>query len=450
VVTNAPPLQAPVITSPPLNQAVVEGGTAVLSVTATGDPPPVYQWQFNGTNLPGATNAALTLSNVTFAAAGPYSVIVSNAIDSTVSEPVSLTVFSAAAPAFSLLTYNLHGNGTLNWSTNTAHVKAIGRQVQYLDPDIMTFQEIPVTNNGLALMVDFVAAFRPGFYLATNSSSDGFIQSVILSRFPIVASHSRLHASDLTPFGYSGSGFTRDLFEAEIDVPNFPQHLHVFTVHLKSGQDTDSSNKRAAEAGAISNFFVTVYLSSNSLQPYLLTGDMNEDVQRPPASDPQSIERFISGPVGLQLTTPFNPTNHGELTFSIQATLDRRYDYILPNGLLWSNAVSSQVFRTDLLNPLPPNLFSNDDSVASDHLPVFMVFGNPYNKPFKLLSISYSNQSVSLTWQSVPGQIYRVDTSSNLFVWTTLASNLEAAGSSSTFTTNSVLSPQFFRIRGGP
>jgi hypothetical protein len=112
--------------------------------------------------------------------------------------------------------------------------------------------------------------------------------------------------------------------------------------------------------------------------------------------------------------------------------------------------VSSQVLRTDLLNPLPPNLFSNDDSVASDHLPVFMVFGNPYNKPFKLLSISYSNQSVSLTWQSVPGQIYRVDTSSNLFVWTTLASNLEAAGSSSTFTTNSVLSPQFFRIRGGP
>jgi hypothetical protein len=150
------------------------------------------------------------------------------------------------------------------------------------------------------------------------------------------------------------------------------------------------------------------------------------------------------------LTTPFNPTNHGELTFSIQATLDRRYDYILPNTLLWSNAVSSQVFRTDLLNPLPPNLFSDDDSVASDHLPVFMVFGNPYNKPFKLLSISYSNQSVSLTWQSVPGQIYRVDTSSNLFVWTTLASNLEAAGSSSTFTTNSVLSPQFFRVRAGP
>jgi endonuclease/exonuclease/phosphatase family metal-dependent hydrolase len=450
VVTNAPPLQAPVITSPPQNQAVVEGGTAVLSVAATGDPPPVYQWQFNGTNLPGATNTALTLSNVTFAAAGPYSVIVSNAIDSTVSEPVSLTVFSAGPPAFSLLTYNLHGNGVLNWSTNTAHVKAIGRQVQYLDPDIMTFQEIPITNGGLAQMINFVTAFRPGFYLATNSSSDGFIQSVILSRFPIVASRSWLHLADLNPFGYTNSSFIRDLFEAEIAVPTFPQHLHVFTAHLKSGQDTDSSNKRAAEAGAISNFFVTAYLSSNSLQPYLLTGDMNEDIQRPPASDPRSIERFISGPAGLQLTTPFNPTNHGELTFSIQATLDRRYDYILPNTLLWSNAVSSQVFRTDLLNPLPPNLFSDDDSVASDHLPVFMVFGNPYNKPFRLLSIARSNQSVSLTWQSVPGQIYRVDASSNLFAWMTLASNLVAAGSSHTFTTNSVLSPQFFRVRAGP
>jgi hypothetical protein len=177
---------------------------------------------------------------------------------------------------------------------------------------------------------------------------------------------------------------------------------------------------------------------------------MNEDIQRPPASDPQSIERFISGPVGLQLTTPFNPTNREDFTISIQATLDRRYDYILPNALLWSNAVSSQVFRTDLLNPVPPGLLSDDDVTASDHLPVLMTFGNPYVKPFRLLSIARSNQSISLTWQSVPGQIYRVENSSNLLVWSTLASNLTAVGSSYTFTTNSVLSQQFFRVRGGP
>src|ERR1051326_8470686 len=169
-------------------------------------------------------------------------------------------------------------------------------------------------------MANFVAAFRPGFYLATNSADDQYIHSAILSRFPITASRSWLHGSDLTPYGYTLSGFTRDLFEAEISVPGFPQPLHIFTVHLKSGQDTDSSSKRAGETGAISNFLATTFLTTNSLRPYVLTGDMNEDILRPPASDPQSIQRLIATPVGLQLTTPFNPINLNELTFSIQST----------------------------------------------------------------------------------------------------------------------------------
>jgi endonuclease/exonuclease/phosphatase family metal-dependent hydrolase len=165
-----------------------------------------------------------------------------------------LSVWCASTPAFSYLTYNANGNGLTNWSTNMQHVLAIGRQVQYLNPDIITFQEIPVTNNCTAQMADFVTAFRPGYYLVTNSMDDGFIHSAILSRYPIISSTSWLHGSDLTPYGYTGSGFTRDLFEAQISVPGFPQPLHVFTAHLKSSTDADSSAKRAAEAGAVSNF----------------------------------------------------------------------------------------------------------------------------------------------------------------------------------------------------
>ena len=187
-----------------------------------------------GTNLPGAVSSNLTLTGVTFAQAGFYAAVVTNAAGSTISDPVALSVWCASAPAFSYLTYNAHGNGLTNWSTNMWHVQAIGRQMQYLNPDIITFNEIPVTNNCTAQMADFVTAFRPGYYLVTNSMDDGFIRSVILSRFPIIASTSRLHGSDLTPYGYTSSGFTRDLFEAQISVPGFPQPLHVFTAHLKS------------------------------------------------------------------------------------------------------------------------------------------------------------------------------------------------------------------------
>ena len=452
--------QPPAITSQSPNQTITNGASVTFSVSASGTPPLSYQWQFTptsdvgaqGTNLPGAVSSNLTLTGVTFAQAGFYAAVVTNAVGSTISDPVALSVWCTSAPAFSYLTYNAHGNGLTNWSTNMWHVQAIGRQMQYLNPDIITFNEIPVTNNCTAQMADFVTAFRPGYYLVTNSTDDGFIRSVILSRFPIVSSTSRLHGSDLTPYGYTNSGFTRDLFEAQISVPGFPQPLHVFTAHLKSAQDANSSAKRAAEAGAVSNFFATVYLATNSLQPYVLSGDMNEDILRPPVSNPQSIQRLISAPTGLQLATAVNPFTGSERTWSIQDAdgLTVRYDYILPCGLLFSNITSSQVFRTDLLYPVPSNLYSNDNKIASDHLPVFMVFGNPFNTPFRLLSIGVTNQNVSLKWESASNRQYHVDVSSNLAAWTPLASNLTATGAEFTFATNVPGDVKFFRIRRAP
>ncbi len=460
VVTNAPPLERPTIVFPPQNQVVTNGANATFSVSAGGVPPPAYQWQFtpasnvgmDPTNLPGAVSSNLTLTGVTFAQAGFYSVVITNVLGSVSSRPAALSVWRASVPVFSLLTYNVHGNGLTNWSTNMWHVQAIGRQVQYLDPDIITFNEIPVTNDCTAQMADFVAAFRPGYHLVTNSMDDGFIRSVILSRFAIVASRSWLHGSDLSPFGYTNSGFTRDLFEAEISVPGLAQPLHVFTVHLKSGQGADVSAKRAAEASAVSNFFATVYLPAYGSQPYVLSGDFNEDLLRPPVGNPQSLQRLAGVPTGLQLATPVNPLTGSELTWSIQDTggLTRRYDYVMPCTLLASNIVGSQVFRTDLLNPPPPDLYSNDDKTASDHLPVFMVFGNPFNVPFRLLSMEMTNQIVSLTWESQNNRSYNIEVSSNLIAWAPLASNLIASGANYTFQTNMSDAFRFFRVYRAP
>jgi len=449
--------QSPVIISGPQHQTVTNGADAFFSVIATGTPPLAYQWQFtpasdvgfHGTNLPGAVNSNLTLAGVTFARSGFYTVTVTNDAGSASSGAAALNVWCAAPRAFSYLTYNVHGNGLTNWSTNMWHVQAIGRQVQYLDPDIITFNEIPVTNSCTAQMADFVAAFRPGYYLATNSMDDGFIRSAILSRFAIVASRSWLHGCDLSSFGYTNSGFTRDLFEAEISVPGFPQPLHVFTAHLKSGQDADASARRAAEAGAVSNFFATVYLPANGDEPYILSGDMNEDILWPPASQPRSLQRLVAAPTGLHLITPVNPLTDSEMTWSIQDTNTgptMRYDYILPCAELSSTIVSSQVFRTDLLNPLPPNLYSDDGRIASDHLPVFMVFANPFNVSFRLLSIGITNETVSLTWESQSNRSYNIEVSSNLAAWTPLVTNLVAAGTACTFQTNLSGVSRFFRV----
>lgn len=363
-----------------------------------------------------------------------------------------VSVFLAAPSwALSLLTYNVKGNGTTDWSTNAAQVQAIGRQMKYLQPDIVTFNEIPSTNRWQ--MTNFVKAYLPGYSLATNSGSDGFppgfICSVIASRYPITRSQSWLDGVSLVPFGYTGPNptFTRDLFEAQINVPGFSQPLHVFTTHLKAGSsDINDLARRAAEASAISNFFVTGFLTTNAHRPYVLTGDLNEDINRPPGGSKQPIQRLTNAAVGLRLTTPRNPFNNDDRTWSIQSGLSKRFDYILPGGLLFSNIASNQVFRSDLLNPTPAGLFKFDDQTASDHLPVLTVFFNPYDTVFQLTSLTVSNSMVRLEWQTTPERKYRVEESSNLLAWSVVSTNISATTTNLTWSTNQNSSPQFFRI----
>jgi endonuclease/exonuclease/phosphatase family metal-dependent hydrolase len=446
-ITNPP--VAPVITLQPESQSVYAGDLVSFTTAASGNPAPTYQWQWYGTNLPGQTLPSLTLAGVTTNQSGPYRVVVSNSAGSTNSDSAILTVLPLVA-GFTLMTYNTKGFGTTDWSTNAPQVQAIGRQLIYLNPDIITFQEIPYTNR--YQMVNWIPAFLPGYYLATNSATDGLLCSVIASRFPITRSSRWLTSADLAPFGYTAADFTRDLFEAQIAVPGFPQPLHVFTVHLKSGQGTDDSSRRSAEAGCISNYFVTGFLTTNSLRPYVLTGDMNEDINDPPSSNPQSIQKLISTPTGLRLTTPVNPFTSSRFTFSIQTSPYIRYDYILPSSLLFSNIATSQVFRTDVLPSPPPPLLGTDSATGSDHMPVLMRFNNPYGKPFKLTSVTRSNTTVTLKWETILGQPYRVESSTNLQAWSTLATNLVATNFSGTLTYSTNLNEaiRFFRIARAP
>ncbi len=85
-------LTPPTITAQPTNQTVYVGNTASFSVAASGTPPLNYQWNFNTTNLMGATNATLTLTNVQPNQAGDYAVLVANSIDSVLSSNAVLTV----------------------------------------------------------------------------------------------------------------------------------------------------------------------------------------------------------------------------------------------------------------------------------------------------------------------------------------------------------------------
>lgn len=84
----------PVVLTRSRNQTVLEGYSANFSVTASGLPLLRYQWQLNGTNISGATNATFTLFSARPEDAGNYSVAITNRLGGFVDLPISLTVIS--------------------------------------------------------------------------------------------------------------------------------------------------------------------------------------------------------------------------------------------------------------------------------------------------------------------------------------------------------------------
>jgi hypothetical protein len=68
----------PLILRGPQSQARAAGGTATFNVTAWSRREPAYQWQFNGTNIAGATSTRLVINNVQDSSQGNYRVRVSN------------------------------------------------------------------------------------------------------------------------------------------------------------------------------------------------------------------------------------------------------------------------------------------------------------------------------------------------------------------------------------
>jgi len=82
----------PLISIQPASQSVAPGGRASFSVSAVGNAPLMYQWQFDGTNLPAATNTNLVFNAVATSNAGNYDVIITNTSGSITSAVVALNV----------------------------------------------------------------------------------------------------------------------------------------------------------------------------------------------------------------------------------------------------------------------------------------------------------------------------------------------------------------------
>jgi hypothetical protein len=85
-------MTTPYIAQQPQSQILPTGSTATFTVYPAGTNAVSYQWQFNGTDITGATSSDFTITNAAPENAGNYSVLLSNSVGSCRSSSAVLSV----------------------------------------------------------------------------------------------------------------------------------------------------------------------------------------------------------------------------------------------------------------------------------------------------------------------------------------------------------------------
>jgi hypothetical protein len=78
----------------PVSTVTALGTSVTFRVTATGQAPLRYAWQFNGSNIQAAVSTAYTLSNPQLSNEGPYRVVITNTLGAVTSSVVTLVIDS--------------------------------------------------------------------------------------------------------------------------------------------------------------------------------------------------------------------------------------------------------------------------------------------------------------------------------------------------------------------
>src|SRR5262249_42876614 len=126
-VTNATAQKLEIIQQPAA-QTIFAGETASFSVTAVSSSTLIYQWSKDGTSIPGATGATLTIPNATVDQSGSYAVVVADGNTILTSASAQLTVKQVVISSGRLLNidYGAHLNPNFPKKVGPAAIGSAG------------------------------------------------------------------------------------------------------------------------------------------------------------------------------------------------------------------------------------------------------------------------------------------------------------------------------------
>ena len=175
---------APVsIATPPSDQPVLQGRNASFTVTAFGSTNIGYFWQFAGTNITGATNSTLTITNVQPSQVGYYTVIVSNLV-STATTNALLSLLYPPAITNQPQSQDVVAGGTASFMNLASGTMPLGYQWR--------IGNVPVPNaTNSTLTFNPVTTNQAGSYSCVVSNVAGAVTSSVVTltvdTLPVIA-----------------------------------------------------------------------------------------------------------------------------------------------------------------------------------------------------------------------------------------------------------------------
>jgi alpha-tubulin suppressor-like RCC1 family protein len=160
---------APYFTINPLGATLVAGSSRTLTALANGSQPLSYQWQQNGTNLPGASSTSLALTGITIADSGAYRLLASNVVSVSTSAVAQVTVYQNATLLTALSNQVVQAGDTVLLAVGAGGSQPLVYGWQF------NGQPIPGTNSTLTLTNIQLA--QSGFYRVTVSNDYGSVSS---------------------------------------------------------------------------------------------------------------------------------------------------------------------------------------------------------------------------------------------------------------------------------